>query len=269
MYRVFELFVGILLVTLLSAGCVPFPVAAPEEEPFQQASDEWFTIGKSTAGDVETKLGEPTLEGAEWWLYRDTRDGWAWAFCVGGGFSGGCGALPRSSSGYFFLVEFDSSDVVTSFELLTEKELCEDRRICYADKFVMRADTFSEEIAAKQFAVPLDGCNVYTYSETNSDLAVGELVIDGKDAGGLVSSSGFYLHFITPGSYEWMIAPSQSKTLPLAAAIHILECSGQEVFFLRYRYGLSTFWFNKIEAVKPKRGKKAVAKRWLAVSSYK
>ena len=259
--------VGILLVTLLGSGCVPFPVAPPEEEPFVEASEEWFTIGESTADDVESKLGEPTLEGLDWWLYRDTLEGWGWAFCAGGGFTGGCGTLPRSSSGHFFLIEFDSYRVITGFELFAEKGLCEERRICYSGEFLMRADAYSDDVEAKKFTVPAAGCSVYTYSQTNSDLAAGELVINGTNAGGLVGSSGFYLHSVAPGSHEWMIAPSQSKTLPLPAVTHILECTGQEMFFLRYKYGLSSFWFNKIEAVELKLGKKDIATRWLAASS--
>lgn len=269
MSRMIRLYVVISVVTLLGSGCVPFPVAPPEEEPFREASDEWFAIGESTADDVRSRLGEPTLEGPGWWLYRDTRDGWGWAFCMGGGFSGGCGALPRSSSGHFFLVEFDSTRVITGFELLSEKELCVGRQVCYSGEFVMTADADSDDIEAKKFTVPSAGCSVYTYSQTNSDLAAGELVIDGKKAGGLVGSRGFYRHLIAPGSYEWMIAPSQSKTLPLPAATHDLECRGQEMIFLRYRYGLGSFWFNKIEAVDLQRGKKDIATRWLAVSPGK
>lgn len=267
MSRRVELIADILLIASLCSACVPFPVAFPEKQPFTEASEEWLTLGESTADDMRRKLGDPDLGDDDWWLYREARKGWGWAFCVGGGYTAGCGALPRSSSDHFLLAEFDNNKIVTGLEFLTERELCQDHRICFSGDFLMRADTVTDDLKAKKFSVPSNGCSVYTYSKTDSDLAAGEVVIDGNNTGGLVGTAGFYLHTVSPGSYEWMVAPSQSKTLPLPAAIHVLQCSGQEVFFLRYRYGASNFWLNKLEAVEPKVGKEDIAKRWLAVSS--
>ena len=188
--------------------------------------------------------------------------------CAAGAYGAGCSpSLEGNTSGQFLLVEFDGSQIVTDYELFGERGLCEEREICYSGEFLMRPASPADDIEAKNFFIPADGCSVYTYSQTDSDLAAGELVINGVDAGGLVDRSGFYRHLVSPGSHTWTIAPSPSKNLPLPAAKHVLECQGQETIFLRYTYGLSNFWFNKIKVVDSKRAKKDIAQRWLAVSS--
>jgi hypothetical protein len=263
----FSLFVGFVLVTLAGSGCVVIPIPPPEEKPFQEVPD-WLTIGESSVDDVIAKLGEPTLRSSGWMLYREPHEGWGWMLCAAGAYGAGCSpSLQGETSGQFLLVEFDGERVVTDIELLAERGLCQDHQICYSGEFFMRPATRAEDIEAKTFSIPTAGCGVYTYSQTESDLAAGELVINGMDAGGLAGRSGFYRHVVPPGSHEWMITPSQSKNLPLAAATYVLECQGQEIIFLRYTYGLSSFWFNKIVVVDPKRGKKEIAERWLAVST--
>lgn len=267
MHRSFGLFAGLLLITAMGSGCV-FPIPPAAEKPFRDVSGDWLSVGKSTIENVYAELGEPTLKGAGWSLYREPYDGWGLAFCVGGAFGGfGCEALPAKSSGQFLLVDFDSARLLTDVEILAESALCEDYRICYSGEFLMQQDTLENDSEAKNFTVPAVGCSVYTYSQTDSDLAAGELSIDGTDAGGLVGKSGFYRHSVSPGLHEWMIAPSQSATLPLPAAKTVLECAGQQIIFLRYTYGLNTLWFNKIKTIDMRRGKKDVSRRWLAISS--
>ena len=262
-----ELLVGILLATLAVSGCVPIPVPPDEEKPFEELP-EWLTVGKSSVDNVESRLGEPTLRDSGWLLYREPHEGWGWMICAAGAYDAGCSpSLKGKTTGQFLLVESDVNRIVTGFKLFAERGLCEEREICYSGEFLMRPAITADDFEAKRFSIPADGCSVYTYSQTDSDLAAGELVINGMDAGGLIDRSGFYRHFVSPGSHEWMIAPSQSRNFPLTAAIHPVECRGQEIIFLRYTYGLSSFWSNKIEIVDVDLGKKEIAKRWMAVSS--
>ncbi len=261
------LFVGFVLITLLGTSCVVIPVPPPEEKPFQDVH-EWLTVGESTIDIVSTELDTPTLKGFGWLLYREPHEGWGWMICAAGPYSAGCSpSLRGKTSGRFLLVEFDGQQVVTDVDFLAEVKLCEDRQICYSGEFLMSPAAAAAHIEAKNFLPPTDGCSVYTYSQTDSDLAAGELIINGKDAGGLVGRSAFYRHVVPPGLHEWRIAPSQSGNLPLPAAVYDLECQGREVIFLRYKYGLNTFWFNKIEVVDLKRGKDDLVKRWLAIST--
>lgn len=258
--------VGYALLALATSACVPIPPT--EEKPFEDASEEWFTTGTSTLDDVVDRIGEPTLDGAGWWLYREPYEGWLWLFCMGGAYGGfGCGGLPRETTGHFLVVEHDPDRVVTNVATYTEGKLCKDRQICYSGEFLMRPAAPEDGSEAANAVDSSAGCTVYTYSETDSDLAAGELYINGVNAGGLVSRSGYYRHRMPQGTHEWRVAPSQSKTLPLPAATHNLECQGDETFYLRYTYGAGTFWFNKIRVVEPARGERDIAKRWLAVSS--
>jgi hypothetical protein len=252
-----------MLLAFALSGCIPLPVATPEENPFKEVAEGFFTPGSSTSDSVQEKLGEPALQGSDWWLYRDTREGWQWAFCAGGGYSAGCGALPRAKVHDYYAVDFDSLGVVTQTELLSENELCDTRRICYEGDILMRSATQSEDTAAKRFRVPPVGCSVFTYSTTDSDSAAGELIIDGEIVGALVGTSGYHLHTVAPGRHAWVVVPSRDKQLPLMAARTAFDCEGRQVAYLRYRNGL---WGVKIEPVDPERGERDIRDRWLAIS---
>jgi len=252
-----------MLLAFTLSGCVPFPIAVPEENPFKEVAEGFFTPGSSTADDVKSKLGEPALQGSDWWLYRDTRGGWVWAFCVGGGYSAGCGALPRTMADYFYVVNFDSIGIVTQTELLSENKLCDIRGICYEGEILMRPAAQSEDTAAKLFRVPPVGCTVFTYSATDSDSAAGEFIIDGEIVGALVGTSGYHLHTVALGQHAWIVVPSREKQLPLPIARTSFNCEGQQVAYLRYSSGL---WSMKLEAVDPERGELDIRARWLAIS---
>jgi hypothetical protein len=106
--------VTLLFVILSSAisGCVPIPVAVPEQKPFEEEVEGVLTTGSTTQAQLASILGAPALQRKDWRLYRDTREGWAWLFCVGGGYSAGCGAMPRTSSDYFLVVDFDANGIL-------------------------------------------------------------------------------------------------------------------------------------------------------------
>lgn len=250
-----------LLFTLPIAGCIAVPISVPEEKPFKDIVEGSIIIGETTAQDVTDVLGKPDIENGQYWLYRDWRRGWQWAWCAGiPNFGADCGALPRSINNYFLEVQLDSDEVVTGARLYSESELCSEKRICFEDNILMRAAPIEDDAAAKLFKAPSGGCSVYTYSTSEADSASGELDIDGTAVGGLVGASGYYLHAVSPGPHVWAIAPTVQKSIPYQVAISRFDCKNGRIVFLKYSLRLRP----KLERVDSERGKKEVLERWLA-----
>lgn len=70
-------------------ACVPVPFALPDAKPFKDITNEFLPVGSTRPSIAADNIGEPDLLANHWWLYRDTREGWQWLFCVGGGCSAG------------------------------------------------------------------------------------------------------------------------------------------------------------------------------------
>ena len=254
----------VIAASLALPGCVAVPIAAPEEKPFKDLVENFFTPGTTTATAVVDKLGEPDIREDSRWIYRDSRAGWQWGFCAGAYYTAGCGALPRSSTDYFLVVELVDNEVVADARLFSETELCAELRLCFENTVQMRAAAAEKDAAAKLFRPAPVGCAVYTYSTTDSDSTAGELSIDTLTVGGLVGTSGYYLHTVAPGPHAWIVAPLQDKNLPYPIVRSKFDCENGQVAFLRYSNGM---WFNKVRLVDAERGKKDILTRWLAEST--
>ena len=249
------------LSALSFSACVFIPIGAPEESRFQPVAEDSFLVGNATAGEVEDLLGKPDLQAHGWWLYRDRRKGLQWGGCVFGYSSGGCGALPRGSTDYFFVLDFDDRNVVSAMEIFMENELCDDRQICYEGSILMYPASPADDAEAKLFRVPPDGCLVYTYSTTDSDSAAGELIIDGQAIGGLVGTAGFYVHAVAPGPHAWILDPTDDVSLPLPIESIRFDCDEEKIIYVRYSY---RFWFQGVELVTVDRGQQDILERWMA-----
>ncbi|MGV6807063.1 MAG: SEL1-like repeat protein [bacterium] len=254
--------IAVLCAFLSLAACIALPVAVPEEAPFTEQLESFFTPGETTRQEVLNSLSGPWLMGDNWMIYHQTRQGWSWVFCGAAYYSAGCSeATPRTVADFFLLLEFDDYDVLASQKQIRNDELCRDRRICFEKGLYTQADSQARENSSKEYRAPAGGCGVYIYTGTDLGMHASALYLNGKSAGSLVGTQSYH-HLEMPfGAYELLAVPAGDIFHQFAGKIDF-ECLASEVIFLRYR---GDFWrFPGFDRVDNKKGRDQVAMRWLA-----
>jgi len=245
-----------LLVTV--SGCIGLPVNVPEAKPFKEEAKNLLVTGKTTRLELESNLGDPLMGGEFWSLYRDTREGWRWFFCYGAAYSGGCGATDRGQTDYYLYVDY-VDNVVTSFDIQVEDELCDAHQLCFWRGLLMQADRSSDN-SGDAFAPPVIGCKIFLYSDSNRKNSYGEIEVDGWPMGAVVGPNAYYSHIVSSGFHVMAVLPT-SEMMNGASAAAQFNCENQQAGYFRYGMGLFS---PKLTAVDEPQGQADVRARWRA-----
>ena len=228
-------------ILLLIAGCIPIP---PERAPFEEASDS-IEIGITTRDEVESALGDPTVDrrNGKLAVYSEEQFG-------GGIFVLGAGV---GVTGYHLIaISYDERGVVTSVEKRTSNpqsttkndpiDLCISSGECFRlfqsntsinverkPPTVVFADSDEDRIA-KKFEPETGRCTIYLYYEPRAQDRTFQVIVDGRNLG-LSTGDGYVRHETEPDLHEISNGRHDSESISF-------ECAAGQVLFLKfYRTG--------------------------------
>ena len=221
------------------SACIALPVAPPnQEKPFQRESLSFVVIGETTRDDVRAHLTKGpshltpvTYEHDSVWIYRASRDTWAWLFCIGGGGTADCD-VSRGTRDYFLAFRFDDDGTVADWDVTSTLGDCTSAGICEDGGRTTVFAGRSRDQGAKEFSAADGQCSVYLFATLPRKAARGGMTawLDDDPVGGLVNKSGYLLLSVEPGPHT---INTRYLFKRLRQSVN-LECTPGQLFFVHH-----------------------------------
>jgi len=246
--------ISILLLILLSSGCVviPYPTQFPDPNPFPEESLGFIKIGETTREEVwaifanweyETDKVTQVVElkplrskDDRWWRYVLERELMTWGVtvCFGLGFGGICETYndDQSHQHHFVLVEFDSNDVVKAAWLTDGDAHCDSSKpICYwlSDFLILASEDVNK--SANDFDPVSDACRIYIYAE--GDTFTPMIVVSGSRLRGYLFAADTFSYWETEGGSHHVQLQELHGDGHVAEATNI-TCNHGDVVFANF-----------------------------------
>ena len=222
---------------LVLSACVPIP--PQEERPFKSESLEFLVAGETTKEDVRRHLEvEPyrltpvTFDDDSVWIYRATRDTWAWLVCGGYAYAAGCAGFDTGRRNYFLSFKFDHADTVIAWEVTTTGSDCTPAGVCADGGELMVLGNEEKDQDAKKLRIPDDRCLLHFYATLPRQAADGALTawLDEARLGWLVNDKGYFQISVEPGPHT---IRTRYLFRQLTQTVEVL-CEPKEVLFVHH-----------------------------------